>query len=324
MGTGGIRATGGRADTAELNGPSGLAVDTSGYVYIADFGNNVIRKVNPRGVISTIAGSGARGYSGDASTATLAQLNGPSAVAVDALGNVYIADSGNNVIRKVDTSGVITTIAGTGTAGYLGKRGPATSIELDDPSGVAVDASGNVYIADSNNSMVRKVNTSGMMSTFAGNGNRGDYGNNCNAGSAELNSPRGIAVDASGNVYIAEELSQRIRKVNTSGIISTIAGNGRSGYSGDGGSAVSAKLNTPLGVAVDAAGNIYIADVGNNRIRKVDTSGIISTVAGNGTRGYSGDGDAASSAQLNSPRGVAVDASGNIYIADIGNDRIRK
>ena len=281
------------------------------------------------GQINTVAGNGTPGYSGDGGAATSAELNAPHGVAVDSAGNLYIADLSNNCIRKVTaTTGMITTVAGNGTAGYSGDGGAATSAELYNPFGVEVDSSGNIYIADIGNNRIRKVTaTTGMITTFAGNGTAGYSGDGGAATGAGLHFPISVAVDASDNIYIADSYNQCIRKVTaTTGIITTVAGNGTKGYSGDGGAATNAELNTPDGVAVDVSGNIYIADANNNRIRKVTAStGIITTVAGNGTRGYSGDGGAATSAELYSPTAVAVDVdvSGNIYIADDANNRIR-
>ena len=322
-GTPGYSGDGAAATSAQLNSPNRVAVDGSGNIYIVDLQNSVIRKVSTGGVISTVAGNGTGGYSGDGAAAASAKLNGPSGVVVDGSGNIYIADGGNNVIRKVSTSGDISTVAGNGTLGYSGDGGAATSaqfITID----VAVDGSGNIYIVDNNNNVIRKVSTSGVISTVAGNGTGGYSGDGAAATSAKLQYPTGVAVDGSGNIYIADFNNNRIRKVSTSGVISTVAGNGTAGYSGDGGAATSAQLFQPFGVAVDGSGNIYIAEQGNNVIRKVSTSGIISTVAGNGTAGYSGDGAAATSAQLNIPHGVAVDGSGNIYIVDLNNQVIRK
>jgi trimeric autotransporter adhesin len=217
-------------------------------------------------------------------------------------------------------------VAGTGSSGYSGDGGQATSAALNSPYGVAVDASGNIYIADTYNYRIRIVTKStGIISTVAGTGSYGYSGDGGQATSAALDYPCGVAVDASGNIYIADTYNYRIRMVTKStGIISTVAGTGSYGYSGDGGQATSAALNSPYGVAVDASGNIYIADTYNYRIRIVTKStGIISTVAGTGSYGYSGDGGQATSAALRSPYGVAVDASGNIYIADTYNHRIR-
>jgi len=321
-GTAGSSGDGGVATSAQLNLPNGVAVDSSGNLYIADRYNDRIRKVTSGGLISTEAGTNAFGYSGDGGPATSAQLNYPAGVAVDSSGNLYIADRDNDRIRKVTSGGIISTVAGTGAWGYSGDGGAATDAQLYAPRGVAVDSSGNLYIADFDNHRIRKVTSSGIISTMAGTGAFGYSGDGGAATSAQLDSPTGIAVDSSGNLYIADLFNHRIRKV-TSGIISTVAGTGAQGYSGDGGAATSAQLNRPYGVAVDSSGNLYIADRDNHRIRKV-TSGIISTVAGTGVASYSGDGGAATSAQLNYPYGVAVDSSGNLYIADRSNHRIRK
>ena len=329
-GTYGYSGDGGIADSAKLNSPFGVAVDASGNLFIADEYNKVIRKVSTNGIITTVAGNGTYGYSGDGGSATSAKLNYPTGVAVDASGNLFIADEENHRIRKVSTSGVITTVAGNGTKGYNGDGGIADSAELYYPTGVAVDASGNLFIADQYNNRIRKVSKSGIITTVAGNGygagtNNGGYsGDGGSAISAELNGPNDVAVDAIGNLFIADQGNNVIRKVSTTGIITTVAGNGILGYSGDGGSADSAELNYPTGVAVDASGNLFIADYNNHRIRKVSTNGITTTVAGNGTPGYSGDGGSADSAELYYPSGVAVDASGNLFIADLNNNRIRE
>jgi len=294
--------------------------------------------------INTFAGNGTYGYSGDGGTATAAELKEPAAVTFDGSGNAYIADYDNNRIRKVNTSGIISTIAGIYlppfyVGGYSGDGGPATAAELARPDGIAVDGSGNVYFADSYYSVIRVINTSGIISTIAGDG-LGDYysGDGGQATAAGLNFPAGIAVDGSGNVYIADQDNNAIRMVNTSGIISTIAGWAypgggypeNEGYSGDGGLATAAALNQPAAVALDGSGNIYIADQVNNVIRKINSSGIISTIAGNGYAagyegygGYSGDGGPATAAELYDPDGVAVDATGNIYISDSYNYVIR-
>ena len=223
---------------------------------------------------------------------------------------------------RSQTNGIITTVAGDGPQGDSGDGGQATSAQLSNPSGVAVDAAGNLYIADSGNHRIRKVAANGIITTVAGNGSYGYSGDGGRATSAQLAAPWGVAVDAAGNLYIADTNNGVIRKVAASGIITTVAGNGSHGYSGDGGPATSAQLNSPSGVAVDAAGNLYIADYGNYRIRKVATNGIITTVAGN-YYGYSGDGGPATSAQLTFPWGLTVDATGNLYVADLSNNAIR-
>ena len=323
-GTGGYSGDGAAAASAGLYYPVGVALDSTGNLYIADNGNNRIRKVDTSGNISTVVGNGTGGYSGDGAAATSAELRSPTAVTVDGAGNIYLADNGNNRIRKVDTSGIISTVAGNGTGGYSGDGAAATSAEINSPYGVVVDSAGNIYIADRSNQRIRKVDTSGNISTVAGNGTPGYSGDGAAATSAELSSPSGVAVDSAGNIYIADAGNNRIRKVDTSGNISTAAGNGTGSYSGDGAPATSAELNGPSSVAVDSAGQLYIGDESNNRIRKVDTAGDISTVAGSGTQGYRGDGAAAASAEFHYPTGLAVDSTRSLYIADQDNHRIRK
>ncbi|OLE89671.1 MAG: hypothetical protein AUG08_03175 [Acidobacteria bacterium 13_1_20CM_2_55_15] len=302
--------------------PVDIFVDPGGNLYLADASYRV-RKVNGDGIITTIACNGTSGFTGDGGPATAASCV-PYRVARDSAGNLYVADGSSRRIRKVSAAGIITTVAGRGTGQSSGDGGPATLAELIQPLGVAVDPAGNVYIADEGSNRIRKVNTAGIISTIAGNGKQGFDGDGGPATSASLYEPSGVAVDPAGNVYIADAGNLRIRKVDTAGIITTIAGNGKEGFSGDGGPATSAELSFPVGVAVDPAGNVYIADEGSNRIRKVNTAGIISTIAGNDTQGFSGDGGPATSASLNKPREVAVDLAGNVYISDAGNFRIRK
>ncbi|WP_242929066.1 LamG-like jellyroll fold domain-containing protein [Pontibacter vulgaris] len=323
-GTYGYSGDGGAAISARLYNPFNVATDAAGNLYIAEYLNHRVRKVAVDGTITTVAGMGVATYGGDGGAATSAQLRNPSGVAVDAAGNIYIADYGNDRIRKVAANGTITTVAGTGVEGYSGDGGQATSAKLIDPYDVAVDAAGNLYIADYGNSRVRRVAANGIITTVAGSGIPGYSGDGGAATSAKLTIPRGVAVDAAGNLYIADQSDNRIRKVSTNGIITTVAGNGTSGYSGDGGAATSAQIRYPTDVAVDAAGNLYIADQSNFRIRKVSTNGVITTVAGNGTSGYSGDGGAATGAQFSSAFGVCVDVAGSLYIADAYNQRIRK
>lgn len=323
--TAGNTGNGGPAVSAKLNTPQGMCFDASGNLYIADSGNHSIRKVDQNGTITTFAGTGVAGFSGDGGPASAAKLNNPSDLAIDAAGNIYVCDELNERIRKIDVSGNISTIAGTGTAGYSGDGGAATSATMDHPFRIALDASGNLFIADAYNYVVRKVNTSGIMSTVAGNNTAGFSGDGGQATSASINEASGLAFDGNGNMYIADEYNHRVRMVNTSGVIITVAGSGAYGYSGDGGPATSAAFPNLIGLAVDAAGNIYIPDRLVGVVRKVDHStGIINTIAGNGTAGYSGDGGAPLLAQMNMPCEMSFDAGGYLYIADCVNHNIRK
>ena len=303
------------ATEASLSNAWDVAVDGSGSLYIADYGNNRIRKVDSAGIITTVAGTGSPGFSGDGGPAANAQLSWPRGVAVDGSGNIYIADYANNRIRKVDSAGIITTVAGTGSRGFSGDGGPAANAQLSWPRGVAVDGSGSLYIAESGNDRIRKVDSTGIITTVAGRGSEGSSGDGGPASNAALRNPNGVAVDGSGSLYIADTFNHRIRKVDSTGIITTVAGTGRYGYSGDGGPAANARLDTPYKVAVDGSGNLYIADTDNHRIRKVDSAGIITTVAG-GSQGSGGDCGPASDAELRFPKGIAVDRLGRIVVAD--------
>ena len=319
---------GGPAPDARLAAPTGVAVDGAGNLYIADQVNHRIRKVDSTGTITTIAGSGETGFRGDGGPAVEAQLDYPFGMAVDGAGNLYIADTGNHRIRKVDSSGTITTIAGSGETGFDGGSfggdgGPASEGRLAFPTGVATDGAGNLYIADQVNHRIRKVDSSGTITTIAGSGELGFGGDGGPAPDARLAFPTDVAVDGAGNLYIADPRNHRIRKVDSSGTITTIAGSGELGFGGDGGPATDARLAFPTDVAVDGAGNLYIADSRNHRIRKVDSSGTITTIAGSGEPGFSGDGGPATDARLARPTGVAVDDAGNVYIADTDNHRIR-
>jgi trimeric autotransporter adhesin len=328
MGTFGYSGDGGLAVQASLSSPGGMAVDLSGNLFIADVNNNRVRVVTKsNGIITTFAGSGNSGYSGDGIFATAAQLYSPSAVAIDSSGKLYIADSSNYRIRLVTTSsGSITTYVGTGMYGYSGDGGPATLAQLTSTGGIAVDASGNLFITDIFGHRVRIVmKTTGNITTYAGTGTVGSSGDGGQATLARLNNPQGVTIDASGNLYIADTNNHRIRLVTKStGIITTVAGIGSYGYSGDGGPATQAQLNFPQSTAVDSSGKIYIADFNNNRIRLVTKStGIITTYAGNSTYGYSGDGGLATRARLYHPRSVVIDTSGNVFVSDGGNNVIR-
>jgi len=319
---------GGPATSAVFSSPLGMATDTSGNVYVADWSNHRVRKIAAgTGIITTIAGTGTPGFSGDGGLATAANLQNPEGLAVDASGNVYIADSYNLRIRKIAAgTGIITTAGGDGGTYYSGDDVAATASSLYYPTGVAVDASGNLFIADWGNNRIRRIDAgTGIITTVAGNGGAYFAGDGGAAIGASLNYPRNLTVDASGNVFISDVGNQRIRKVAAgTGIITTVAGDGAVGFNGDGIAATAASLNTPGGLAADAGGNLFFADVYNQRLRRIDAlTGIISTVAGNGTAGFLGDGGPATSANLSSPYGVVFGASGSYYILDAGNDRIR-
>lgn len=319
-GAAGFGGDGGAGGAASLNMPHGVAADGNGNVYIADYGNQRIRKLDANGNIATVAGNGTAGFGGDGGPASAATLAYPNVVSTDAAGNLYIADN-NNRVRKVDAAnGNIATIAGVGTVGFDGDGGPATAALFAYPVAVAADGVGNLLIADAGNLRIRKISAGGTLSTVAGGAAVGD---GKQATAVALSNPVDVALD-DGNLYIADTVNNRVRKVDVNGLISTVAGNGSQGFGGDGGPAAAAALNSPNAIAVDTAHNLYIADSGNNRIRKVDASGNISTVAGNGSQGFGGDGGTALAASFAYPDGVAVDAARNLYVADALNHRVRK
>jgi len=315
---------GGPATNASLVSPTGVATDAAGNLYIADTNNNRVRKVDTNGVITTFAGNGTAAFAGDGGSASNASLNGPSGVVLDALGNLYVTDTNNNRVRKVDTNAVITTFAGNGTAAFAGDGGSAVSASLNSPTGLVLDANGNLYISDTANNCIREVDVTSKITTFAGNATTPGYGGDGGpATKANLNAPKRIATDPTGNLYIADTNNNRVRKVDTNGVITTFAGNGTAVFAGDGGPASNASLSAPSDIILDALGNLYIADTNNNRVRKVDTNGVITTFAGNGTAAFAGDGGPASSASLSAPSSIAVDKTGILYISDTANNRIR-
>jgi len=333
---------GGPATNASFNWPAAVAVDASGDLYIADMDNDVIREVNASGFITTVAGNTLIGYDGDGFTAEIAKLNNPTDVTFDTLGNLYIADQFNHLVRRVNDTGIISTYAGyqapsspynPGPGAYSGDNGPAIAAQFYLPTGIAFDRANNLYITDMGNSVIRKVTPGGLITTIAGISlDTGYSGDNGQATTAKLNSPMGIKVDAAGNIYFADNFNNVIRKINTAGIITTVAGNGyhngsgdhSGGNTGDGGPATAAELSRPTSIAIDTLGNLFIADQYNHVVRKVNTSGIISTFAGDGTAGFYGDGGSARFARLNFPNGVDVDRSGNLFIADMNNNVVRK
>jgi len=275
--------------------------------------------------ISTIAGNGTVGFAGDNGLATAAMLNHPKGIAADKSGNLYFADLDNSRIRKISTSGIITTVAGNGTAGFSGDMGAAVNAMLNGPQAVAFDASGNLIIADTQNRVIRKVDSFGIITTIAGTGTVEGYsGDGGPATQALIHQPVDLAVDSAGNIYFADSTGQRIRKIATNGIITTVAGNGNAGFSGDGSSAVTSELNFPVSISFDTSGNLYIADSNNFRIRMVSAaSSTMSTFAGNGTEGFSGDGGAPTSATINYPYSVRIDSFNRLFIADTSNNRVR-
>jgi sugar lactone lactonase YvrE len=319
---------GGPATEAGLCGPTDVALDVEGNMYIADTGDycsgpggNTVRKVDPDGTITTVAGTGESGFSGDGGSATKAKLVSPFAVAVDREGNLYIADVFNYRIRKVDKDGIITTFAGTGRKGYSGDGGPATSAKLIDPGGMAFDAQGNLYTSDG--LIVRKIDPSGTITTFAGTGRKGYSGDGGPATEAKMG-PNDVALDSQGNLYMSEYGHQRIRMVDKDGIIHTVAGTGKEGYSGDGGPATEAALNNPWGITLDGEGNLFFTDHHNSVVRKVDKEGKITTVAGTGYSGFDRKEGPATKVMLSDPIGLFFDDdSGVLYIADALNARIR-
>lgn len=321
----GFAGDGGAALAASLNDPSGLAIDASGVIYLSDTDNNRIRSVSPGGIITTIAGTTLDEPTGDGGSATSAILGDPVGVAVDASGNVYIADNTHHQIRRVTPDGLISTVAGTGDAGYRAsdEGKPAVNAWLNGPKFVMLDAAGNLYITDTLNHRVRKVDTAGNITTIAGSGAAGYDGDGAQATTKSLNYPIALAFDASGNLLIADTQNNRVRKVDGTGIITTIAGTGVQGFGGDNQAATGAKLAWPWALAVRGA-EIFIGDMLNQRIRRIDATGKISTFAGTGTAGFNGDNISATSAQIYNPRGLAFDASGQLLIADSANNRLRR
>ncbi|MCX6618890.1 MAG: hypothetical protein NTZ98_22680, partial [Acidobacteria bacterium] len=356
---GGYSGDGGPAVSASLNYPQGVAIDFAGNLYIADTNNQRVRKVTPDGFISTYAGTGQRGFSGDAGPATRAQLSSPARLAVDSSGALYIADMENMRVRKVTPDGTISTFAGNGQASTSGDGGPAVNASIYRPAGIGLDAAGNAYISENTGGRIRKVTPQGVITTLAslpypggvdvdasGNvyvaldtrnqvsridpggavtvaaGGGTVFGDDGPATMATLGKPNDVAIDLAGNFYITDPDNHRLRRVSALGIISTFAGSGESTLSGNGGPALAATFNHPSAMARDAAGNIYVADYNNDRVRKIDTLGMVTTYAGGGM--VVGDGGPATKANVGRPAGLALDAAGNLYVSDQGNCRVRK
>jgi hypothetical protein len=322
-GTAGFGGDGGPATSAALRQPTGVAWLADGSALVTDYANNRIRRVLPDGQITTVAGTGTGGYSGDGGPATSARLNLPTDIEPMADGGFLIADYGNSRVRRVSPAGVITTVAGTGVAGTSGDGGPATSAQLAAPTGVAVTGDGGFLVADAAAHAIRRVSPGGTITRVAGTGTPGATGDGGPAVSARLNAPVGLAALAEGGFLVTEYEGHRVRRVSAAGVITRVAGIGTAGFSGDGGAATAARLNQPVGVSTTSDGGFLIGDSLNGRVRKVSADGTIASVAGSGWRGYAGDGGPAVLAQLRSPAAAVESASGAILIADNEDSRVR-
>lgn len=323
-GTAGFTGDGGAAASGRLNMPVGIAIAPDRSIYIADFNNHRVRRIDASGVITTIAGTGIPGYNGDGIAATDAHLNGPNGVAIAVDGSVIVTEGLGQRVRRIAPDGTITTIAGNGLTGDSGDNGLAVDAELNTPNGPFVAPDGNVYFADTGNHRVRRIAPGGIITTIAGTGTPGYSGDGGQAVSAVLNTPRDVAVGSDGAIYIADSGNHRVRRIGIDGLISTVVGNGTAGFNGDGGAGIVTQLNDPEGVAVGTDGAIYITDAGNHRLRLMGSDGVIRTVAGTGTAGFNGDDQPGGQARISSPNEVALDADGSTIFTDSGNHRIRR
>jgi sugar lactone lactonase YvrE len=323
-GTPGYGGDGGPAESALLNWPRDIALDAAGVLYIADTLNHRIRRIDPNGVIATVAGIGSSGHSGDGGPASLARLAAPRGVAVAADGGLYVSDTENHCIRRISLDGRIQTVAGTGEPGHGGDDGPAAEARLSWPAGMAVGADGSVYVADSGNDRIRQIGPDGRIDTMSGTGDAGYNGDDRPAACAWLSCPRGVALGPDGSLYVGDTENHRVRRITPEGMIYTAAGTGDQGYSGDGGPATAARLSAPRGVAMNSAGGLFIADCDNSVIRLVHPDGMITTIAGNGIEGHSGDGGPATEAQLADPHGLVLGDDGALYTAEPRSSCVRK
>lgn len=321
-GGGSLLGDGGPATAARLDNPGGMIFNANGDLLIASGAGNRIRKISVDGTISTIAGTGTAGYSGDGGSATAATLRYPTSIAIDTVGNIFISEGLNYTIRKIDiATGTITTICGNGIRGYTGDGGPASSAQLYSAAYISFDKAGNLYIAESSINVIRRIDVSGIINTIAGTGISGYNGDGILASTAQLNLPVCVITNETGEIIISDQGNARIRKINTTGYISTISGDGTTSFSGDGGPAISAKL-TPTNLKYDKAGNLYVT--GNYRVSKISTDGILNVVAGTGTASNTGDGGLATAATMHSPIDVVFDDCENMYISVNNHNRVRK